>query len=54
MLYNMISTPGFWRGIIYFAMAGGITLAPAQENAVIAGGLALAGLVHAFAAVRPK
>lgn len=54
MLLNMISSPGFWRGITYLAMAGGITLAPAQENAIIAAGLAISGLIHAFIAVRPK
>lgn len=47
---NLIASPGFWRGIIYLATAGGITLAPEQENAIIAAGLALSGLVHAFAA----
>lgn len=53
MLLNMISAPGFYRGITYLAMAAGITLEPAQENAIIAAGLAIAGLIHAFVASRP-
>lgn len=55
MLYNLISTPGFYRGLVYIAMAGGITFDQSQENAIIAAGLAVAGLIHAFAASRtPK
>jgi hypothetical protein len=53
-LVNLISSPGFWRGVTYLAMAGGITLAPEQENSIIAGGLALAGCIHAFSASQPK
>ena len=45
-----IAIPGFWRGVTYLAMAGGITIEPEQQNAIIAGGLALAGLIHAFSA----
>lgn len=47
-LLDMIATPGFWRGAIYIGMAMGITLSPDQENAIIAAGLALSGLVHAW------
>lgn len=54
MLLNMIQSPGFWRGLTYIAMAGGITLEPDQENAIIAGGLAIAGIIHAFGASRPN
>ena len=53
MLLNMIASGGFWRGITYLAMSAGITLAPDQENAIIAAGLALAGLIHAFVASKP-
>jgi hypothetical protein len=53
-LINLISSPGFWRGVTYLAMAGGIKLEPDQENSIIAGGLAIAGAIHAFSASRPR
>jgi hypothetical protein len=46
----MISTPGFWRGGIYVLMAIGITLDQEQQNAILAVGMSLSGLVHAFEA----
>lgn len=49
-LLNSISSPSFWRGMTYLAMAMGITLDPMEENAIIAAGLAIAGLIHAFTA----
>lgn len=52
MLYNLIASPGFWRGVTYILMAGGITLAPDQENAIIAAGLALSGVIHSFSSLR--
>ena len=54
MISNLISSPGFWRGVVYFITAAGITLDPAQENAIIAAGLAVSGLIHAFAAGAAK
>jgi len=51
---NLIASPGFWRGVVYFAMAAGITITPEQENSIIAGGLALSGAIHAFSSARPK
>lgn len=54
MIYNLIANPGFWRGVVYFITAAGITLAPTQENAIIAGGLAIAGIIHAFGAATGK
>lgn len=51
-LENLIASPGFWRGVIYLGTAGGITLAPDQENAIIAAGLALSGIVHAFTSAK--
>jgi hypothetical protein len=53
-LSNLIASPGFWRGLVYLAMAGGIRLEPDQENAIIAGGLGISGAIHAFAASRPR
>ena len=37
-----------WRGLIALVMAAGVTLDPAQQNAIIAGGLALIGLINVF------
>lgn len=54
VIINMIASPGFWRGVVYFAMAGGITLDPDQQNAIIAAGLALSGAIHAFSSAKPK
>lgn len=54
MIGNLIASPGFWRGMVYFITAAGITLDPGQENAIIAAGLAISGLIHAFVATRPK
>lgn len=47
-LLNFISSPGMWRGIVYWMMSAGIVLEPDEQNAIIAVGLALAGLIHAF------
>lgn len=49
---NWIAVPGLWRGIVYIAMAGGITVSPDQENAIIAAGLALSGIIHAFSSAK--
>jgi len=37
-----------WRGIIGIATAFGIKLAPEQAESIIAGGLALIGLINTF------
>jgi hypothetical protein len=37
-----------WRGIIAIAMALGISLTPEQQSAILAGGLALIGLINTF------
>jgi len=37
-----------WRGIIAIATAFGIKLAPEQAESIIAGGLALIGLINTF------
>jgi len=51
---NLIASPGFWRGVVYLAMAGGITLTPEQESSIIAAGLAISGAIHAFSSARRK
>lgn len=37
-----------WRGIIAIVTALGVTLSPEQANAIIAGGLALIGIINTF------
>ena len=37
--------PSTWRGIIYMLTALGVPIAPAMADAIIAAGLAAAGLV---------
>jgi hypothetical protein len=39
--------PSTWRGVIYMLTAIGVPIAPAMADAIIAVGLALAGLVGA-------
>lgn len=37
-----------WRGIVFIATAGGLTLAPAAQETIITGCLFLAGLIGAL------
>jgi len=37
-----------WRGIIAIVMACGLQIDPAQQGAILSGGLALIGLINAF------
>lgn len=37
-----------WRGIVLFLTAAGVPIAPAAADAVIAAGLAIAGLIGVF------
>jgi len=37
-----------WRGLVALATAFGVTASPEQTEAVIAGGLALIGLINVF------
>ena len=43
-----------WRGIIAFLTGVGVTLSPEQQSSIIAGGLALMGLVGAFTTDKGK
>lgn len=45
-----LSEASTWRGIIMLATAAGVVFSAQQAEAVIAAGLALAGLVGAFSA----
>lgn len=41
-----LQEPSTWRGLIGLATAGGITLTPELQNAIMAIGLALIGLIN--------
>lgn len=45
-LVTRLSEPSSWRGLIAMATAGGITIAPDAQNAIIAVGLAVIGLIN--------
>lgn len=47
-LLARLSEASTWRGIIMLATAAGVVFSAEQAEAVIAAGLALAGLVGAF------
>lgn len=55
MLINALQSPEFWKAFVGLASAFGIELDPAQENSIVAAGLALMGIINAFKHVtRPK
>lgn len=47
-ILDTASSPAFWKAAIGFATAGGLVFSPEQTNAIVAAGLALMGIVHAF------
>ena len=47
-ILEYLKSESTWRGIIGLAMALGITLTPEQQGAILAGGLALIGLINTF------
>lgn len=46
MIYQYLSQPSTWRGIIGLATASGVVITPAMATEIIAVGLALTGLVN--------
>ena len=44
-LLARLKEPSTWRGVIYMLTALGVPMAPALADAIIAVGLALAGLI---------
>jgi len=46
--------PSTWRGLIWLATVAGLTLRPDQVEAIVAAGMALAGLLGVFLADEPK
>lgn len=45
---QLIREPSTWRGLIWILTASGLVISPEQQNAIIAAGMALAGMVGAF------
>ncbi|MGB4336845.1 MAG: hypothetical protein WBJ41_18595 [Chromatiaceae bacterium] len=45
---QLISEPSTWRGLIWMATAAGLAVSPDQQAAIVAAGMALAGIVGAF------
>lgn len=49
-LIATMQSPTFWKAIVAFMTAGGLQLAPDQENAIISLGLALMGGINVLKA----
>lgn len=49
-LLDRIREPSTWRGLVWVMTAIGITLSPDQIDAIVAVGMACAGLIGAFSA----
>lgn len=49
-LINMVASPAFWKGLVWVAMAMGVTLDQDQQNAIIGAGLSAQAIIHAFEA----
>lgn len=48
VVVDQMKQPSTWRGIISVITAAGIVVTPAQSAAIIAGGMALMGLINVF------
>lgn len=53
-LLARLQEPSTWRGLVLIATAAGAVLSPDQQEAVIAGGLLVAGLLGAALPDREK
>jgi hypothetical protein len=47
-IIERLKEPSTWRGMVAMATALGVALSPEQQAAIVAGGLAIIGLVGAF------
>lgn len=47
-LYGRLKEASTWRGVLAILTAAGVTLQPEQQNAIVAAGLSLIGLVGVF------
>ena len=46
--------PSTWRGLVWLATVAGLSLKPGQAEAIVAAGMALAGLLGVFLSDEPK
>jgi hypothetical protein len=53
-LIDRLSEASTWRGILAFLTAAGVATSPEQAEAIIAGGLALIGIVGVFTRDKPE
>ena len=53
-LRTLLSEPSTWRGIVWLLTAAGITLNPEQQSALIALGMAIAGVIGVIFIDPPK
>lgn len=53
-LLARLREPSTWRGIVWLATVAGLSLRPDQAEAIVAVGMALAGLLGVFLADEPK
>lgn len=49
----ILGNASLWRGLVTLLMGFGIQLDPDQINAILSGGLALHGLIHAGSVLYP-
>ena len=48
IIIDRLNEPSTWRGIVALITAAGVAISPTQGEAIIAGGLAIMGLLGAF------
>ena len=53
-IVNFLKSSDFIRALVYIGTAIGVTLDPSQIEAIVAGGFALSGLVHAVRGAAKK
>jgi len=49
-LMEKLKEKSTWRGLVALAIALGVAISPEQTEAIIAGGMALIGLINVFRA----
>lgn len=53
-LLRRLCEPSTWRGLVWLATVAGLSLRPDQAEAIVAAGMALAGLLGVFLSDEPK
>ena len=49
---KLLSNPAFYHALVAFGMSTGVVIGPGQLNHIMAGGMALSGIIHAVTMVR--